>query len=683
MATRYQPDYLLHIILLVFLCAIPYSGILDHSWHLDDSGNIVNNTPLHITNLSPATLISTFYAHPENSGRLYRPVTNLSFALNWYLGQDRPRGYHLVNIIIHFCTAVLLYQCCLLLLQTPIINHSLGNSEQADIALLTASLWVIAPLHISAVTYIVQRMAQLATFFSISTLFFYLHARLTNSKSNRVLFLLSMLCCSFLGIASKENAILIFPTLLLVECTFFFQCREFLSLLHAKKLLVPVLFLLLFLACMLTWHYLGGHFTNYDHRNFTLKERLLTEPRILLFYLSQLFFPTTSRLSTVHDFPLSTSLITPWNTLPAILACTSLILVSFFRIHRTPILSFAILFFFLNHLVESTFIPLELVFEHRNLLPTLFFFLPIAMYVVTKIDNNNRSTKYIPVYLLIITCTVFLIQSGSATFEHNKTWKDEETLYRDAVSKAPHAPRAKLNLASALIEQGRYHEAHQLCEDATKLRGASRNKIIPIALYLKGIIAYKQGNLVDAVNNFQQAYSLRKDYTAAAEYLIITLVEQEQYEEALAIVTARYKQTENPKMLLLNASILLRQKKPSASLAIFQQAQTFYPFSSLIVAGEAKALILSGLFAKAEQLLAPGVSANDLEALLLSIENNLHAGSTEKTEKLLEQLTQTVPLYKLLRYIELSQHEPFRTPLNVPLLKEAFLKSLPPIVLQQ
>ena len=170
-------NYLFHLTLLFSLALLIYCGTLHNGWHLDDAGNILHNKPLHITNLQPATLSKTFYAHPESTGKLYRPVANFTFALNWFFGQSRPVGYHLVDIFIHSLTAIMLYLSCVQLLNTPALRKkNRSQSHKNNIALLAAALWLAAPIHTSAVTYIVQRMAQLAALFSVSALFFYLRA---------------------------------------------------------------------------------------------------------------------------------------------------------------------------------------------------------------------------------------------------------------------------------------------------------------------------------------------------------------------------------------------------------------------------------------------------------------------------------------------------------------------------
>ncbi len=664
-----QRNHLTPLSLLFFLCILLYGNILQNGWHLDDSGNILQNSPLHIRDIFPETLFKTFYAHPEATGKLYRPVANFTFALNWFFGQDNPTGYHLVDIFIHWLTGVMLCLSCFLLLNTPaVIQQPRSKIQRADIALLAAALWLCAPIHTSAVTYIVQRMAQLAAMFSISAIFFYLYIRLTSSKKKQLIFSICFLCSVLLALGSKENAVLLFPSLLLIEGIFFLKIQKLLS--AAKKYrAIFFIFLVLIIVCfaIIVWKIIEIKSESYGHRNFTLRERLFTEPRILLFYLSQFFYPTASRLSLAHDITVSTSLFLPQHTLPAIICCFLLIWYSLQLTCKAPLFSFAILYYFLNHLIESTVFPLELIFEHRNLTPSLFLFLPISSTVVDLVSNNQKI-----VISVIASCTIFLSQSGLATIERNRAWQNAGTLNEDTISKAPHDARAKLNLAGWYIEQKRYSEASALCDQAEQLAGreASVSTTVPIALNLKGSISYEQNRLEEAVEYFQQAYSLRKDYTAVAEKLIATLVELKRYDEALSIIAERYIQKADPKLLLLKASIFLREKKPAEGLAAYHQARPFYPDLPMITAGQAKALIMMGHHNRAAQLLDWAIQQNEPVARLLQVENLLLVNAHQRAVLLLKQLIQIIPLNKLLEDLDTEQKDPFQVPVEKKLLRQ-------------
>jgi tetratricopeptide (TPR) repeat protein len=371
--------------------------------------------------------------------------------------------------------------------------------------------------------------------------------------------------------------------------------------------------------------------------------------------------------------------------MPAIALCSGLLIIGFQQKQTKPLLAFAILFFFLNHLVESSFLALELIFEHRNLLPSLFLFFPVAAWLVKTINQNTKMKKWYS-SLLLLACTGFLIQSGLATHSRNKDWRTSESLIRDAANKAPLSGRAKLNLAGILLQKGQYQEALTLCDQAEKLTGMTKNKLKPMALAMKGSIAYELGDFDKALHSLNKAYSLRKDYTAAAEQLIALLIEMEHYEEALQIISERYTLTGEPNLLLTRGSILLRQQKPLESLYVYHKAHRFYPMSTLINAGQGKALSLLGYHNRANLILNWAEKNNTKEARFLRIENYLRAGETRQANAILQQLIKTVPLQKLLEGIENRQNDAFRIPLDRVLIKQALfevIQSLQPTSLLQ
>ena len=208
------------------------------------------------------------------------------------------------------------------------------------------------------------------------------------------------------------------PSLLLIEWLFFGQAGKarsrapLLALVAANGLLLAGA--LFFLSAQQPF---GTYSASLTTRPFTPFERLLTQPGVLLFYLSLLLYPSPARLSIDHSFPLSTSLLQPWTTLPAILAVAGLIVLGIASRKRWPLLSLAILFYFINHAVESSFIPLELVFEHRNYLPSFFLFLPVAAGLQWALNRSATSSRL--VYgALVVLVPVLLMVIGSAFTLH-------------------------------------------------------------------------------------------------------------------------------------------------------------------------------------------------------------------------------------------------------------------------
>ena len=436
-------SYLL-ISLSIFLI---YSNNLECSWQLDDMQNIVLNKDIQITSLS-ATNILAPVDHSLSSTAL--PVSGRAFsfftlALNWYFGKDTVTGYHLFNNCIHILTALFLYKLIFEILTIrPKFSFSEGRAR--SIALLSTLLWAVNPLHTQAVTYIIQRMTLLSALFSCIALLLFVIARKNKENCNRILIFGLCSIVSLLAFFSKENAILLPGSFLLFEIIFFTELsyKQFFTYRFIKNASLFLIFVIM--LCYLGLNILGIQFSHllngYETRYFTLSERLLTEPRVLLYYLSLFFYPIASRLSIEHDFTLSHSLFTPISTGVALLIIILSVWRALFFRNKRPLFSLGVLFFFYNHILESSFLPLELVFEHRNYLPTFFLFLPIATIVFCL---PERLYKFQP--LLLVCLTFFLIISAVGTYSRNFSWRTPLTLYQDAINKGSTKARTYNNLA--------------------------------------------------------------------------------------------------------------------------------------------------------------------------------------------------------------------------------------------
>ena len=199
-----------------------------------------------------------------------------------------------------------------------------------------------------------------------------------------------------LAMGSKENAVTLPAALLLIEVIFYSDIK-FLQPARGRWLaagsLLAVAMLAGFILCFWPGNPMAGLFGGYETRPFTCYQRVWTEFRVLVLYLFQIVYPITQQFSIVHAMEVSTSPVTPWTTLPAMLGVGLLLGAAIAYMRRLGLFAFAILFFFLGHSIESTIFPLELVFEHSNYLPTLFLFLPLASGLLALLDfYNPRNT---------------------------------------------------------------------------------------------------------------------------------------------------------------------------------------------------------------------------------------------------------------------------------------------------
>lgn len=447
-AKREAPLPLTLICVLFAACTILlYANTLNAPFIFDDFHSIVDNPAIKIANLSPASLIT---AATQDHAR-YRWLPNLSFALNYYAHGSKVPGYHLLNILFHLLTGITAY---LLFLTTLQRLPETAKRPTGEIALLAALLWLVHPLQTNAVTYIVQRMTSIMTLFYLLSLLCYAKGRLEKeSTGRRNAFFITSLLSGTMALFSKENGAML-PVMLLAYEYFFIPTDH-----HKKKIITLSIAAIAVVSLVLGWLFLGGHpletiRNGYQNRPFSMGERLLTEPRIIFFYLSLVLLPLPSRLNINHDFPLSHGLLAPPQTIVAI-ACLAglLFLIRFFYKREQRLLSFALLWFLSNLLIESTVIPLELLFEHRLYLPTLFLFAAGVASLYSLSKTNRAAIR------ATMVCVILLL--AFLTWQRNATWATATSLWGDVVAKSPRLARGHVNLGRALVADKRFPQAEQ------------------------------------------------------------------------------------------------------------------------------------------------------------------------------------------------------------------------------
>lgn len=525
-------------LVLSAVIGVIYSNCLGAIWTLDDVPNILQNPWIHIEDLRPET-IYRFLFSPDSSyqygnNQISRPLAQLSFALNWLIGKNSPISYRVANITIHFFTAFFLFLTVRELLRTPALS---GKYEHAEsIALLSALLWAVNPIQSQAVVYIVQRMASLACLFYLFAIWCYVRGRLVPPGRRWRWFVATGIGFAF-AVGSKENALMLPASIFLVEVTFFRDRTMFGLPLRLKLLAGGSIGMVLAAA---GWMWSTGRlaaYLDYSSRLFTLTERLLTQPRILLFYLSQIAYPVPNRLSIEHDVEISRSLIDPWMTLPSIITVTAIVVFALFQVRRRPLASFAILFFFLNHAIESSIIPLELIFEHRNYLPSLFLFMPVATGLLKAIEYCRRLQPSVR-HLACAFPILIVAGLGAGTYTRNMAWKDARTFWEDAAVKAPLSMRPLHNLAYEHYERvGDASAALYLYQKELGLRGYNRRDISTAHVNIANH-HYRTGNYGAAIHHLETALSHYPEFELVQYRLAFVLAQAGYPERAIATLNS-------------------------------------------------------------------------------------------------------------------------------------------------
>lgn len=406
--------------------------------------------------LGGVTNWETFHAFVFSgwSGPTGRPLALASFLLDDNTWPSYAPWFKQTNILIHILCGLLLCWAVLLMAR----NFKSVSEQQAQwIAVLACALWMLHPYMVSTTLYVVQRMAQLATLFSLAGIVLYLHARLSLQKTpKRAYFWMTLAIGLFTVLAtlSKENGALL-PLLIL--------CIEFCLPKDGKPVWqwrAVFLWLPSIAIAVLMARYVTFADNPWPNRNFNMIERLLTEARIICEYLLHLFVPRIEGNGLYQDgYVISRSLWQPVTTVPAIAFLSGLLGFAFWVRRKAPVVTLAVLFFFAAHLMESTVIGLELYFEHRNYLAALFLFLPLAWYCVVFTPRFK---------LLPLIAVVVLAILASMTWLRANLWSDNDKLELYWVQSATESPRAINSMAAFYINRGEYEKANSYLEEQSQ-----------------------------------------------------------------------------------------------------------------------------------------------------------------------------------------------------------------------
>ena len=416
------------LVIGVILLVCIYQPGLNGSFVFDDVGNIYENQLLKIEHFTFEDLWQASLS--SNSGPLRRPVAMFSFAINHVLTGMDPWWMKLTNLGIHLINGLIL----LLVLKQLFGKLSQNNYKYAAmLPSFIALIWLIHPINVTAVSYIVQRMASLSATFVLLAIYCYMKLREGKYSAWRSYTLsFSILIFWLLGLLTKETAISLSIYIFVIEwCVYGFQADS-----KGEKWHLGILWALLAAPWVCAFIYILYEpsiiLAGYAIRDFTMVERVLTEFRVVIDYLRLIIIPDIRHMGLLHDdIVLSRSLITPISTLLSMLLIIGLLILAVRVKQRFPLFCLGIFWFFGGHVLESSIYPLELMFLHRNYLPSVGIILALSE-VFCLLYRNYR------ILTIVTTCAVvlgFSVCTRSLAYR----WSDD---YRMSIVEAMNHPKS-------------------------------------------------------------------------------------------------------------------------------------------------------------------------------------------------------------------------------------------------
>lgn len=497
-----------NLLLIIVLGGAAYANTLQVPFILDDHDVIVRNPYLDS--------LEQFFSREQWSQASFRArwLAMFSFALNRMFGGISLPGYHLVNIAIHL-------GCGLLVLALAAATLGLFGEDARrryrHAPLLAALLFVLHPLQTQAVTYIVQRMASLATLLYLTSLLLYIRSAAGDTgggQPRRALCYGGALLACLLAMGSKEISITL-PAMLLLYDLLFLPGRLRTRLLRLAPFLLCTAYLPFIVYGMGGGTSLAGLSASgstvmpLPHLTY-----LITELRVMLTYLRLLLLPLDQNLN--YDYPVYHSLLEPT------VFCSALVLAGLaglaLRLIMTGrgrpaidaalprICGFAILWFFITISVESGVIPLlDVIFEHRLYLPSVW---PAIACAVCLIEVRQR----VHTRRLLVTAAIvlLLLTLAVATFRRNHVWGNEATLWGDVVAKAPGHERGWASLGLYYARQLQPRTAIPLLERALAIKPDMYQP-----LYALGVACFQTGDTRRAAGLFVRTTQVAPQYADA------------------------------------------------------------------------------------------------------------------------------------------------------------------------
>lgn len=444
---------------------ILYASTLNYPFHFDDSHNIVENP--YIKQLGN---LSLFKEGLSANKTWHRAIPAFTFAVNYRLHGLKVWGYRLFNVLLHLGSGILVYF---------ISKHLLGLARKRrepagpgdpgsrfhdfSLPLFAALIFVVHPIQVNTVTYIVQRNEGMAAFFYLLGLLLFIKGSFSRGLS-KALFFGGAGVIFFAAILSKEIGFTL-PVMIMIF-DLLFVCKDREGLKRRLWIYGPILLLLVFFILFFLRE--GIYAILFSHAHFwTPWENLLTQANVLIQYIKLLFLPWPGWLNIDHEFDIARSVFA-YPTFLSILALAGLLCLSLLRIKKNPLLSFGILWFFIVLAPTSSLIPIwDIMVEYRLYLPMFIYGLILAAVAgyFTRIVNQRVSKEW--GRYIIPGAMVFLLLIYSVfTAQRNGIFKDGMSLWQDALRKSPNKIRPYLNVGGMHHRERRYAEAIEIMKKA-------------------------------------------------------------------------------------------------------------------------------------------------------------------------------------------------------------------------
>ena len=449
----------LAIVMLIGVAVAAYAPGLHGLFVFDSVERVVRNESLQMSSPDAEQLLAASYAAQADYPQ--RGLAYVTLALNYYFAgqQFEPFAFKATNLAIHILNGLLVLILAKLILlrwwQLGVLKSRQDPSFRIMVlAVVAMGLWLLHPIQLTSVLYVVQRMTSLAATWVLAGAIVFVIARARFQEGRRYALALmtgGVGVCVVLGFLCKQSALLLPAYIAILELFLFDRGalsparKRALLLYFGVALILPVL---LGLVTVLVAPELI--FAGYEGREFDLPQRLLTQARVLFFYLGLLLIPDIRRFGLYHDdVVLSTGLFSPGITVVAVLAWAVVVVLIVWGARRRQPWAFAATWFLVGHGMESTVLPLELVHEHRNYVPSVGIWVAVVYYAGVAWEHAGRRR-----WLVVSVLGVWLLTLAMVSHMRAQSWRSPPVLMETLARHHPDSYRSAVDYAFNSIPLG-------------------------------------------------------------------------------------------------------------------------------------------------------------------------------------------------------------------------------------
>ncbi len=432
----------------LILCIIAAAGIIVYvnsfstPFHLDDFGSIRDNYSIR---------------DPLNVGEIWKFYSNrvvlyFTLSINYFIHQTAYEGYHITNVAIHIFNGLIFYFILYNILSLKYFNGKKIATFKRFVCILAAVMFIVHPMQVNAVTYIVQRTASLAATFYLLAIFFFIKFRV----HDKVRYFVLVILFTILAMFTKENTITIPFMLIFLEILFFLKDGK---TSWKKRLLFCFILLLTVPIIPGTIKFLHGYSQSDPNGVFmasTSMNRMwyfYTSLNVIVLYIKLLFIPDHQNFDYSNDFPISHNI---WEN-GSYISLTILVVIFLFAVknfRKNKLITLGIVWFFMGLAVESSFISIkDVYFEHRVYYPLAGFIIALAGIVFAEFKSKDRKLLVKkPLLYFTILSAIIIITNSALTLRRNYVYSDTVRLWADVVKNAPRSDRGHSSLGASYLD---------------------------------------------------------------------------------------------------------------------------------------------------------------------------------------------------------------------------------------